>query len=90
MSAPCSSCNGRGQVITDPCTTCKGAGRIKQKQNVKIKGPAGIDNGMRLRMAGYGDAEKMGGKMETYLSLSKLNLIRFLLDKTIISMSSSR
>jgi molecular chaperone DnaJ len=62
MSAPCSSCNGRGQVITDPCTTCKGAGRIKQKQNVKIKVPAGIDNGMRLRMAGYGDAGEDGGQ----------------------------
>lgn len=61
MSAPCSSCHGRGQVITDPCTSCKGEGRVKKKQNVKIKIPAGIDNGMRLRMAGYGDAGEDGG-----------------------------
>lgn len=61
MSAPCHTCGGRGQVITDPCTACKGQGRVKQKQNVKIKIPAGIDNGMRLRMAGYGDAGEDGG-----------------------------
>lgn len=61
MSAPCHTCQGRGQIITDPCTLCKGQGRIKEKQNVKIKIPAGIDNGMRLRMAGYGDAGEDGG-----------------------------
>jgi molecular chaperone DnaJ len=61
MSAPCHTCQGRGQVITDPCTSCKGSGRVKEKQNVKIKIPAGIDNGMRLRMAGHGDAGEDGG-----------------------------
>lgn len=61
MSSPCPSCSGRGQTITDPCTSCKGQGRVKKKQNVKIKVPAGIDNGMRLRMAGYGDAGEDGG-----------------------------
>ncbi len=56
MSSPCHTCSGRGQVITDPCSACRGVGRVKQKQNIKIKVPAGIDNGMRLRMAGHGDA----------------------------------
>lgn len=56
MSTPCPSCQGKGKTIADPCKECQGEGRKKQKQQVKIKVPAGIDNGMRIRMGGYGDA----------------------------------
>jgi molecular chaperone DnaJ len=61
MSSPCPQCHGAGKMITDPCKECKGAGRIKKKQQISIKIPAGIDNGMRIRMAGYGDAGEGGG-----------------------------
>ena len=61
MSTPCPHCGGAGQVITDPCKECKGAGRIKEKQRINIKIPAGVDNGMRLKMSGYGDAGEAGG-----------------------------
>lgn len=61
MSTVCSSCQGQGQIITNPCPTCHGSGREKKKQTIKIKVPAGIDTGMRLRMAGYGDAGEGGG-----------------------------
>ncbi|HSW87499.1 MAG TPA: molecular chaperone DnaJ [Rhabdochlamydiaceae bacterium] len=61
MSSPCPQCNGYGKMIVDPCTACKGMGRIKKKQQVNIKVPPGIDNGMRIRMAGYGDAGEGGG-----------------------------
>ena len=61
MSSTCPNCGGAGQVITDPCKDCKGAGRIKEKQQIKIKIPAGVDNGMRLKMSGYGDAGEAGG-----------------------------
>jgi molecular chaperone DnaJ len=60
MSSPCPSCHGHGKMITDPCKECHGEGRLKEKQQITIKVPAGIDNGMRLRMGGYGDAG-MGG-----------------------------
>lgn len=62
MSAPCQTCNGKGKTIAEPCTSCHGEGRIKEKQQIKIKIPAGIDNGMRIRMAGYGDAGSSGGQ----------------------------
>ena len=62
MSSPCPSCHGRGKTISDPCPTCDGEGRVKEKQQIKIKIPAGIDNGMRIRMAGYGDAGSSGGQ----------------------------
>lgn len=61
MSSVCPQCNGAGKVITDPCTSCRGAGRIKEKQKIKARIPAGVDTGMRLRMAGFGDAGEAGG-----------------------------
>lgn len=61
MSSPCPKCQGQGKTITEPCAECHGAGRTKKKQQVKLKIPAGIDNGMRLRMGGYGDAGQAGG-----------------------------
>lgn len=61
MSMTCPNCNGEGQVITDPCKECHGEGVVKQKQHVKVHVPPGVDTGMRLKMAGYGDAGKDGG-----------------------------
>lgn len=61
MSSACPHCGGAGQVITDPCKTCNGAGRVKEKQRIKIRIPAGVDTGMRLKMGGYGDAGEGGG-----------------------------
>lgn len=61
MSAPCSSCHGAGKTIAKPCEECRGAGRIKKKETIKIKVPPGVDNGMRLRLSGKGDAGAGGG-----------------------------
>ena len=61
MSSTCPTCHGQGKVITNPCTECKGRGQIKEKQHVKIHIPAGVDDGMRLKMSGYGDAGEDGG-----------------------------
>ena len=61
MSSTCPHCQGAGQIITDPCKTCNGLGRVKEKQRIKIRIPAGVDNGMRLKMTGYGDAGEAGG-----------------------------
>ena len=61
MASVCSTCHGAGKMVTDPCTECRGAGRLKKKQQITIKIPAGIDNGMRLRLAGHGDAGEGGG-----------------------------
>ncbi len=61
MATVCSYCHGEGKVVTDPCKTCEGRGRVKEKRRVQIHLPAGVDNGMRLRMNGYGDAGEAGG-----------------------------
>ncbi|NGX26292.1 MAG: Chaperone protein DnaJ [Chlamydiae bacterium] len=61
MSTICPGCHGKGQIIAEPCTTCRGSGREKKKQRIQIKIPPGVDSGMRLRMAGYGDSGEGGG-----------------------------
>ncbi len=61
MTTACHHCHGTGQKIVNPCPDCKGAGRKKERRRVKISIPAGVDSGMRLRMAGYGDAGEGGG-----------------------------
>lgn len=61
MSMVCPQCQGEGQIVTDPCKTCHGEGVVKEKQRVKVHIPAGVDNGMRLRVGGYGDAGQGGG-----------------------------
>ena len=57
----CSKCGGRGKIIKNRCTTCNGSGREKITKDVKVKVPAGIDNNMSLRMAGYGEGGINGG-----------------------------
>lgn len=61
MSTTCPQCHGEGQMITDPCKACSGQSLVKDKQHVKVHIPAGVDNGMRLKMSGYGDAGQGGG-----------------------------
>lgn len=61
MSTTCPDCHGEGQVVTNPCKDCGGSGRSKDKRKVKVTIPAGVDSGMRLRMAGLGDAGVGGG-----------------------------
>ena len=57
----CPHCHGSGRLITDPCNTCHGSGRINQHKTLEVKIPAGIDDGMRLRHAGYGEPGVNGG-----------------------------
>jgi molecular chaperone DnaJ len=61
MTSTCPKCHGSGQIITDPCPDCHSSGRMKKKQAVTVPIPAGIDDGMRIKLSGYGDAGERGG-----------------------------
>ena len=54
----CSSCQGEGRIIQNPCSNCKGDGRANESKKVQFIVPAGIENGTRLRMSGYGESAK--------------------------------
>lgn len=61
MTAPCPDCHGEGEVVVKPCLHCAGQGLVKEKRHVKVPIPAGVEDGMRLKLAGYGDAGPRGG-----------------------------
>ncbi len=52
----CTRCNGQGQIFSDPCKDCDGTGRIMAKKQIKVKIPAGVDNGSRVRVPAGGEA----------------------------------
>jgi len=56
----CDRCGGEGTIIKTPCPACGGKGRIKIKRNIKIKIPAGVDSGSRLRIQSEGEAGSRG------------------------------
>ncbi len=60
VSRTCSTCGGTGEIVTSPCEECHGAGRMKQKRELKIRIPVGVDEGTRLRIAGEGEAGERG------------------------------
>ena len=61
ISRPCEACRGEGQIVRNPCPTCRGSGRTEGKKTLKVRVPAGVEDGMRLRVAGEGEAGVAGG-----------------------------
>ncbi|MBX7105677.1 MAG: molecular chaperone DnaJ [Gemmataceae bacterium] len=60
MQQPCRSCGGRGKIITEPCGTCHGQGRVQVKRTLEINIPPGVDNGIKVRHGGEGEAGAPG------------------------------
>jgi molecular chaperone DnaJ len=60
-TTPCRTCEGSGQEIPDPCTTCSGTGRVRRPATVTVDIPAGVSDGIELRVAGNGHAGAAGG-----------------------------
>jgi molecular chaperone DnaJ len=61
ISRPCEACRGEGQVVRSPCGDCRGRGRVEGKKSLKVRVPPGVEDGMRLRVAGEGEAGISGG-----------------------------
>ena len=70
ITRTCTQCQGRGTIIKYPCRDCRGTGRVRRTRRVKVKIPAGVDHGSRLRLAGEGEAGLRGGAPgDLYISL---------------------
>jgi molecular chaperone DnaJ len=61
IAKTCGQCNGEGKINKSPCATCRGAGRTRAMREIKVKVPAGVDNGSRLKLRGEGEAGQRGG-----------------------------
>jgi len=57
----CPNCQGTGQVFEKPCRACRSDGRRERSSKIKLRIPAGVDTGSRLRSAGNGEAGFRGG-----------------------------
>ena len=55
ISQPCSRCGGRGTIVDDPCPTCHGVGLVHESKRFRVKIPAGVREGSRIRLAGKGE-----------------------------------
>jgi molecular chaperone DnaJ len=61
FSQVCPTCGGRGQVIEHKCKKCKGSGVERRRREVKVRIPAGVRDGQRIRVKGRGGAGRHGG-----------------------------
>lgn len=59
----CPTCGGRGRVIRQACSQCRGEGFTRVDKKLKVNIPPGVDNGIRLRLAGEGNPAGLGSGM---------------------------
>ena len=61
LSSPCPRCRGNGTIIEEPCPNCRGSGRERRTRRFKVKIPAGVKDGTRIKLRGKGEAGYGGG-----------------------------
>ena len=61
IAQTCPHCRGAGRILDKPCKVCGGDGRREKTSKIKLRIPAGVDTGARLRSAGNGEAGWRGG-----------------------------
>jgi molecular chaperone DnaJ len=61
FSRPCSVCGGKGVIVVEPCPTCSGTGIVRRPRDVKVRIPAGIQDGKTMKLKGRGGPGRNGG-----------------------------
>ncbi|SHF42503.1 molecular chaperone DnaJ [Streptoalloteichus hindustanus] len=70
---PCPVCRGYGEVIPEPCRQCQGDGRVRSRRTINVKIPAGVGDGMRVRLASQGEVGPGGGPAgDLYVEVEEL------------------
>jgi molecular chaperone DnaJ len=68
----CSACSGTGEQIPSPCPTCGTEGRVRARRTITVDVPAGIEDGMRIRLSGQGEVGPGGGPAgDLYVEISE-------------------
>jgi molecular chaperone DnaJ len=58
---PCATCGGHGELIDQPCPECKGGGEVEREETLTVNVPAGVEEGMALRIPGHGLPSREAG-----------------------------
>jgi molecular chaperone DnaJ len=61
IAEPCRECRGRGLVVDDPCPVCLGSGRGQKTRTMRVRIPAGVRDGQRIKLKGKGAPGERGG-----------------------------
>ncbi len=69
QTVPCDTCHGAGRVPEKVCSVCRGHGTERRKDDIKVKIPAGIDDGATIRLSGRGEAIAGGEKGDLYINI---------------------
>lgn len=75
----CPSCHGNGRIIEKPCGNCGGSGRVRKEKTLSVNIPAGVEDGVRIRLAGEGEAGLRGaqaGDLYIFLSIAAHRLFQ--------------
>jgi molecular chaperone DnaJ len=71
IARTCHKCGGQGSLVKKACRECRGEGRVRVERKIQVKVPAGVESGMRLRLAGEGEAGTRGrGDLYVHLIVS--------------------
>ena len=68
----CDACHGTGEIIKETCKSCRGTGTVRKARKIKVKIPAGIDDGQIISMSGQGNAGKNGGPAGNLLVITRV------------------
>lgn len=80
-SSTCDECGGEGKVPEKKCSSCHGTTRARVKENVKVRIPAGVDNGSTIRLSGKGEGGvKNGPSGDLYITLQVTPSKKFIRD----------
>ncbi|MBN2725258.1 MAG: molecular chaperone DnaJ [Deltaproteobacteria bacterium] len=69
FATTCPDCSGQGRIIREKCPDCKGSGKIKRKENIKVKIPAGVMSGQRIKLTGKGQSAPDAIPGDLYIEL---------------------
>ena len=69
QAVTCETCRGKGKIPEKACTVCKGQGTQRSRQTIKLKIPAGIDDGATIRLKERGEAMANGPRGDLYVNV---------------------
>jgi len=81
MEQACSSCSGLGRKAKNPCKTCNSRGCKKEKKNLEIEVPKGIESESQIRYQGHGEHPGLGGRAGDLYIFVKIKLHDFFVRK---------